>query len=218
MSWQVDALTVGFAAGAFVMQMGFPKRRALLFDSFNVSVMAGAIGVGLFALVVIPSPIALVDFGLFSPHAYNLILWPVAWFLVVRPKFTLREALPVFLMLYGLDELLWNSLALAYFWGDWRVLTYLAGPAWWLFFSLLLGASGLVYLRLRPRFRPNVTWVTLPAFAFVWGWVAGFPTLAIPHPELAPAPVVAQGFAWEIMWQLAYWAFAWATLAPRDGR
>lgn len=201
----VIQLLISLVGVAFLIQMAFPKRRAEWIDSLNVSLMAGFIGMGLIAYAVLPRLTTTVELPFFAPHAYNLILWSALALVVLRPRFQARYLLPIFIMVYALDELLWNGLAVAYYWGQWKILTYVFLPDWHEFIGVLVAAGVVCYLIARPSIKPSITWAILAGFAFFWAWVAGFPVLAATNILSLDFQQTAYRLAWEVMWQLAFW-------------
>lgn len=209
--------TIGSIVGvAFLIQMFLPSRRQEWLDAVNVSVMSGLIAIGLIAYLILPGPNTVIQvLTFYSPHAYNFILWPSLALLVLRKRFSPKYLVPMFVFVYALDELLWNGLAVAYFWGQWDVLHYLFLPSWHLFILALVGGGAVCYLIARPVFQLNITWLMLGGFAFVWAWFAGFPVLAATNLLSLPLDAVLYRLVWELMWQFVFWGFVYGSVSAR---
>lgn len=215
MSILVVQTVLSFDALAFLLQMLSARRRTSLLDVFNVAVMSGFIAMGVLAYLILPTlgtTVELIPY--YSPHAYNLIIWG-AMGLLLRSIFPPKHLILAFVMSYAIDELLWNGLAVAYFWGQWDVLHYLSLGSWWLFIGLLVGAGVVCYLIVRPKFHINVTWITLPAFGVFWAWGLGLPVLAATNIATLNFEQTAYRLAWEVLWQFAFWSWFYTTAKPK---
>lgn len=216
MSVFVIETTLSIALFVFWVQILFAGRRSAYLDSFNVAIMSGFIGMGIIAYFILPTlgtTVELIPY--YSPHAYNLIIWG-AMGLVLRNIFPPKHLILAFIMSYAIDELLWNGLAVAYFWGQWDVLHYLSLSSWWVFIGLLVGAGVVCYLIVRPKFKVNVTWITLPAFGIFWAWGLGMPVLAATNIASLNFEQTAYRLAWEILWQFAFWGWFYTTARPKE--
>lgn len=206
------ATVIAIALVAFLWQLVYRRRgRDWAYDFLSVGVMAGFLAAGLLALIIAPdfnTGVALVwDY---APHAYNLIIWPLFCLVVLRPRFGAKLFLLSFVFLYGVDEILWNSLAVIKFGFDSPLLGYLLTQYWQLFFSLVVASVVLCYLVVKPRILANRSWGFFLAYVVVYVYVAGMPTYLD-----EPASLYAYAFAWELSWQIAVLMLAYWTLWPR---
>ena len=146
--------------------------------------------------------------GSYAPHAYNLVIWPIFGLLVLRPRFGPISFLVVFAFVYGLDEIVWNSVAFVYFGGNAGMLGMLA-TEWQAFILVVIVGTGVCYLVARPQIKPNWSWLFFTLYLFVYTVVAGMPTYV-------DAPYVGDPYtwAWELMWQVAVWAVIYWTFWP----
>lgn len=207
-----DEVMAAVAGAAFLLQLPSAKDKMKALDA---SVVVAMVSMGAIAYLFWPDPVVLVQItSFYSPHAYNLVIWPLAAWACFSKRFKPWQFLPMLALVYGLDEAVWNALAWAYFRSDAAAIGYLSLPDWQLFFAVCVCASAVCWLAVRPSIRLNATAPVLAAFGFVWAWVARFPTLAATGIATAPASVVALALAWELMWQLAFWAFAASTFYP----
>jgi hypothetical protein len=187
-----------------------------IIDRLNISVMIGFITLGVLAYVIVPSLTTNVEIiASYSPHAYNLILWPILGLTILRRMFKPRYFLLTFAFIYGLDELLWNVLAVARFWGQWSTtLAYISSPYWGEFFLVMCVFVIIGFIILRPKIELNVTWIILGGFAFFWAWIAGMPTIAVANVTELSFDSIVYRVAWELMWQFAFWVFVCASVKP----
>lgn len=183
-------------------------------DAAMVGVMAlGGVSIYLAGnLTAVPGIIAA-----YTPHAYNLIFWPVMVFLVIRPRFGARWMLPVLAMVYGLDELVWNSFVfLRFAWvPDAFQLTpthgvlFFMATQYWQIFILVMGLAFLFgALLVQPKFRLSIGLPVMLGFGFFWAFIAGFPAGAL-------TPI---SLAWEFMWQGAWWFFVYTSFFKNENR
>lgn len=174
-------------------------------DFASVGLMTGFIGVGLLHLAVQPDPsigVNLISF--YTPHAYNLLIWPALALLVLRPRFGPNRFLLAFILVYGLDEIFWDSIA--FFHGG-IIQTFMATQYGQVFFVLVLIAVASTSYILRPRVVPNWTWGFFPLFVVVY-IAAGMPSYATDLPSVYT-------LSWELVWQGAIWVFISGTFWPK---
>jgi hypothetical protein len=206
------------AAGAFAVQLGLRKKKgAWLIDSLSVSVMVGFLGVALLAFAFKPSPTAEVGFlPVFTPHAYALVIYSVGYFAILRPRFG-RLGFPAFCFAYALTEVFFNGLAATYeaTIGDLGALLFLSNLGWQLFFGVCVSVVVVVWFTIKPRFKPNPTWLVFLAVSLAWAWGAGLPTMNAIGIGSAPLFVMFYSLAWELTWQATFWLFIWRSLWPK---
>lgn len=200
------------AAASFAWQMRFREKKGNWAADFAaVGLMLGFIVVGVLALVALPTPDVVVSlvWG-YSPHAYNLIIWPILALFILRPRFGPLGFVLAFIFAYGLDELIWNSIAFVRFGGNAGLLGFTT-VYWHVFFAAVIGGVAVSYYLLRPRVVPNWTWGFFAAFIFVYAVVAGLPTYV-------DEPLSSYWYAvtWELMWQGAVWVLIYGTLWRRS--
>ena len=213
MTLAVDLIILSVAALLMLIQLPL-KNRAIL-NSLNISIFGGLISVGFIAYLVTPSLITEVSLlPYYSPHAYNLLIWP-AFGLILTGVFPSLMVIPAVVLIYCIDELLWNGLATAYFWGQWNVLGYLFMQNWQIFITVLVTTGAISYLIVRPRFNLNIMWAVLGGFAFLWAWGEGFPVLAATNIGTLSFEQTLYRLCWEVMWQVVILAWAYATIKPR---
>lgn len=212
MTYAVLAVTGLISLIAFAWQLVIRRRSAnWLSDFTSVSLMIGFTGVGILHLIVQPDLNATVDFFLYyAPHAYNLLIWPVLALVLLRRRFGGGSFFLAFVFAYGVDEMLWNSIAYVRFDGSTSVMRYLTTQDWQFFFAVVVVVVALSYYLLRPRIVPNWGWVLFSAYIFVYAYVAGLPTYI--DAGASPDWYI---WMWELMWQVAYWIFVYFTLWPR---
>lgn len=204
------------AAAAFAWQTRFrTKRGHWVLDYASTGLMLGFIVVGLVTLVLSRN-LGVVVYLLwgnawgYAPHAYNLVIWPSLALLVLRPRFGPAGFLLAFVFGYGLDELIWNSVAFIYFGGNAGYLGFTT--AYWHAFliAVILGVATSYYF-LRPRIVPNWTWGFFAVYVFVYTVLAGLPTYI--DAQFPEDPYV---WAWELLWQAAVWVLIYGTLWPKS--
>jgi hypothetical protein len=181
---------------------------------FGDSLMCGIIALGVIEFMQNPVTYAggAIIWG-FAPHAYNLIIWPTAALLVLRPMFGPTLMIPSLLFAYGLDELIWNPFALARFgwipgaFGPTGVLWYLSIDYWQVFILTIVLITLIGYLIVRPRIklRKNAGLITMLLFISFWT-ILGLPDGATNWYTTF----------WELGWQLVYWMFFVSTFSPRN--
>jgi hypothetical protein len=180
-------------------------------DSVSVGLMIGFIGTGLAKYIVQPNPsigVPLIPFLYYIPHAYNLVIWSVLSLLVLRPRFGPRFLI-AFALVYGIDELLWNSVAYIRFGGSTQVLTFLVSSDWEVFITGVVTTVLVSYALLRPRITPNWTWPCMLIYVIVYAGIFGMPSYAVDPPSLGV-------LTWELMWQGAVWFVIYWTFWPRS--
>lgn len=204
------------AAIIFCVQLLFrQKDKDWVLDFLSVGVMAGFIAMGILAYLLAPSVLTSVDLiSFYTPHAYNLIIWPLFALLILHPRFSSRLFLISFVFVYGLDEVFWNALAFLRYMDEPSVIAFMGGSGWLTFLVLMFGAIAVGYVLVMPKIRPNVSWLILPALAFLWAWPGGFPVLANGAIATAPLSYVQAAFCWELIWQSGFWLFVWRSVFP----
>lgn len=200
------------AAASFVWQMRLRhKEDYWILDFVLVGIMLGFITVGLLTWVTLPnfSDVVYLVWG-YAPHAYNLVVWPVLALLILRPRFGPIAFLPAFVLVYGLDELAWNSIAFLHFGENAGILGFTTAY-WHAFLAAIVIGVVVSYLTLRPRIVPNWTWGFFAVYVFVYAVLAGLPTYV--DESLSNSWYV---YLWELMWQGAVWIFIYGTFWKRD--
>ena len=188
--------------------------------SVQRSMLMGVVYVGVASFVVSPVPYASPTLVFsFTPHAYNLIIWPLAGLSILGKRFPAKYLVPALAMVYGLDELAWNGFVLLRF--GWMpgvfnfddpqgLLWWMPTPYWLGFFVLMtLFLAGGVYL-LRPRFvNLRISVPIVLAFGLFWAFVMDF--------TLAGGPVAwsPTGLVMELCWQIVWWYFVFVSVRPR---
>ncbi len=207
-------LTVGVIALVILVWLAFKsgEHEHWLLDYGSVGLMGGFIGVALLTYLVNPNPDAVVNLvWYYSPHAYNLILWPVLALIVLRPRFG-HKFLGSFVLVYGLSEILWNSAAYIRFGGPRSpALAFMDAPYWQTFFTVVIVSVVVSYILVKPRIRPNLTWVFFAGFLYIYVAVAGIPTFL---DSTYPVPVYV--YVWELAWQGAIWVFTYGTFWEKN--
>lgn len=169
--------------------------------------MMGFIAVAFLTYVLTPNLDAVVPLvWYYAPHAYNLIIWPASVLVMLRPRFGPSKFLIAFVLVYGIDEILWNSIAFLHFGGGPTVTSYMDTQYWMVFFLAITMSVVLSYYSLKPKIVMNWTWIVFGAFVFAYAVLAGLPTY-IDEP-IAMYPYV---YVWEIAWQFAVWLFIYGT-------
>ena len=198
-----------FAGVVLLFQVMVRHAKTGLIGLISESIVAAFIPLGVLAYVLVPKlTSSVILFWGYTPHAYNLIIWPLFALFFIRKRFGAKLLLPYFVFLYGLDEVLWNALAYARFQGDPVVLEFMGLFYWQIFYLAVVLATIIGYLVLRPRIKPNWGWVSLIAYAFVYAFLAGLPV----------GSVDLYNLTWELLWQSAIFAFVWTSVFPREAQ
>lgn len=194
------------AASVFLAEYPAFRKTQPLVGLLEMSLMFGFIGVGVYALMLVPVPGAGVNlaFG-YTPHAWEIIVWSVMCLTVIRQKFGPVMMLPAFITLYALQELIWNPFAIAEFWGQWATasqpLWYVVTLYWESFITVSFVAAIVGFLYLRPRVRLTPVFPLMLLFLSVWAFVFGLPAGGLTYWSLA----------WEIAWDAVYFSFIYFT-------
>ena len=221
----LGAVAVFYAQGIYAL---VTKKTFAWLPSFERAILFGVMCIGIGSFIQGPNPTSspTLIFS-FTPHAYNLIIWPVAGFFILGRRFKPMFLIPALAMVYGLDELVWNGLVLLRFGWITGVFSYgvpdlNGGPPvgqgilWWMvtpywlgFFALMaFFLAGGVYL-LRPRFiNLRISVPIVLVFGLFWAFAANF--------TLAGGPVIwsPTGLALEVMWQVCWWYFVFVSVRP----
>ena len=108
-----------FTALIFLLEFGLRHEKADLLGIFEESLLLSLIPLGVLAYILDPQiTTGVIIVSAYTPHAYNLIIWPSLSLLVLRKKFGSRLLIPALMFLYGLDEILWNVIAYLRFFGN----------------------------------------------------------------------------------------------------
>jgi hypothetical protein len=198
------------------MQLMIQHHETDIVQILSESLIAGFIPIGVLAYILDPSiTAAVLLLPFYSPHAYNLIIWPSLALIVLRPRFKSWRLVVAFIFVYGFDEILFNALAVIRFAGNPEVVQFLTFKSWWTFFAIVLIGTTASYLILRPKLKLNLSALMLACFAIIWAWGAGLASLAASNIDSLSLPLLVYALAWELMWQSAYWTFVKFSVFPR---
>lgn len=189
-----------------------PREPHWILDFVSVGLMVGFMGAAILTYFVTPSlDVTVPIIWYYSPHAYNLVIWPALALLLLRPRFG-SQFLGAFVFVYGLSEILWNSIAYLRFDGSVGspVLSFMTSQYWHVFFTMIVVGTLISYYVLRPRVTPNLTWIFFGCYVFVYGVIAGLPTFGD-----SPYPTPLYVYAWELAWQVAVWVLISGTFWKR---
>lgn len=214
MSLTTLGVVAAVAIASFVWQAQLRQRREhWIIEYSSIGIMTGFMTLGLIGLAVNRNLDVVVNlvWG-YSPHAYNLVIWPILVLAVLRPRFGPMGFLVAFLLTYGIDEVIWNSIAFVYFKENSAYLGYTT-TYWQTFFVIVLATIAASYFILKPRIIPNWTWGFFVFYVALYTLVAGLPTYV-------DAPYVDDPYVWiwELMWQGAIWVLIYGTFWPRGNR
>lgn len=207
-----------FTALIFLLEFGLRHEKADLLGIFEESLLLSLIPLGVLAYILDPQiTTGVIIVSAYTPHAYNLIIWPSLSLLVLRKKFGSRLLIPALMFLYGLDEILWNVIAYLRFFGNTTVMIFLTIPYWQGFFAVMIAICIAGYLIVRPTIKPNLYWVAFIGYIIIYAWVFNMPVLQ-PLPASGIMPPLHQliiELDFELGWQAAFWLFVYSTFWKR---
>jgi hypothetical protein len=169
-----------------------------------------AVGIGSTAALVpilgLYAPFGYVAVGPLSFHNYDVVLYPLVTLTVFRKVWGKRKALGALLLVWGLNELVFNILYPLLDPRDWVVWTQLANRAY------LVGMAAFAvigFVLLRPRLRLHPLVLVFPTYLAIWA-IAGAPLI-----EVLQLPIHFQNWPWEVGYQLALLTSFLAAVRPK---
>ena len=183
---------------------------------FTAASRALFLALALFSVFVIAeSRVLLIRFAVtdsYAPRAVDILTWSLFVVFLLAPVFGSR-LLPAVAMLYGFEEMLWNTLFNLRNPND-PALTYLSSPYWNGFFVAMIAAFVVGFFLSQKSFRFRWSWWSLVPIAYIiFDFTIGMPVGASIQQTLAH-PFFPYNYVYEWPWQISYLSLAWLNLKP----